>query len=112
MTRNEFFRRADISPFTFVANEYALPCFTDRRAVSSRMSTPEMIEAAIEHAESSNDVILFSVTENDGAAWDAWALFAKQNPRKFKVVQGGSIHGNYQARMYIYTKPKSQRKYG
>lgn len=112
MTRNEFFHRAGLGEVTFRMQESQMPCFAHRRRVSAQINTPEMIEAAIEHSSSYNDVVIFSVTENDGPAWQAWALYAKAHPRKFKVVQGGSIHGRYQARMYIYTKPKSQRKYG
>lgn len=113
MSRQEFIRKAGWagSAYDFRASEDSLPCFMHRRTVNSRFNTPEMIEAAIEHAQSTNDVIVFSVTERDGTAWQAWIDYAKAHPRKFKVVQGGSIHGNYQARLYIYTKPKSKRKY-
>lgn len=113
MSRAEFFRKTGWSngEYSFRSYEASLPCFMHRRSVNNQFNTPEMIEAAIEYAQSTNDVIVFSVTERDGAAWEAWASYAKEHPRKFKVVQGGSIHGNYQARLYIYTKPKSKRKY-
>lgn len=94
-------------------NDSDLPCFAHRISVSDRINTPELIDALIFYASkgSRNDVLVFSVTEQD-ACWQVWKDYAKANPRKFKVVQGGSIHGKYQCRMYIYRKPKAERKFG
>lgn len=93
--------------------ESDLPCFANRITVDDKVNTPQLIDALVYHAsnEVDVDVLVFSVTEQE-KCWKAWASYAKANPRKFKVVQGGSIHDNYQCRMYIYTKPKSKRKYG
>lgn len=95
-------------------NESDLPCFAHRRGVDQKIMTSALIHEYVRACadDSKNDVLVFSVTERDGTAWTAWAKYAKAHPRTFKVVQGGSIHGNYQCRMYIYTKPKSKRKYG
>lgn len=89
-----------------------LPCFAHRFSVFGGIDTPELIEAMIEHSsdDTDNDVLVFSVTERD-KCWDVWKQYAKDNPKKFKVVEGGSIHGVYMCRMYIYTKPASQRKF-
>lgn len=89
-----------------------LPCFAHRWTVRDFMNNEEIIQEYIKAASESdeNDVLVFSVTEKD-KCWKAWASFAKAHPRTFKVVQGGSIHGNYQCRMYIHVKPKSKRKY-
>jgi hypothetical protein len=89
-----------------------LPCFAHRFSVCHIINTPELIEALVKHASDNtdNDVLVFSVTERD-KCWDVWKQYAKDNPRKFKVVEGGSIHGFYMCRMYIYTKPAAQRKF-
>jgi hypothetical protein len=89
-----------------------LPCFANRFSVFDTMNTPELITAYIKHASDKcdNDVLVFSVTAEE-ECWDAWKAYAKANPRTFKVVEGGSIHDMYMCRMYIYTKPKAQRKF-
>lgn len=94
------------------SNSDHLPCFAHRWRVTDRVETPELIRAYIKLASESddNDVLVFSVTEED-RCWDAWKQYAKDNPRTFKVVEGGSIHGFYMCRMYIYVKPAKQRKF-
>ena len=94
-------------------NQDALPCFCHRYTVPDAVKTAILIKQYIRVAseDSENDVIVFSVTEKD-KCWKVWEAYAKAHPRTFKVVQGGSGHGPYQCRMYIYTKPKSKRKYG
>lgn len=89
-----------------------LPCFAHRWYVNGRVNTPKLIEAyiALASKRDHNDVLVFSVTEQD-ACWKVWKAYAKAHPRKFKVVEGGSIHGKYMCRMYIYTKPAKQRKF-
>lgn len=89
-----------------------LPCFAHRWAVAHTVDTPKLIETYIKLASEvdHNDVLVFSVTERDDC-WEVWKQYAKDHPRKFKVVEGGSIHGKYMCRMYIYVKPKAQRKY-
>lgn len=89
-----------------------LPCFAHRFRVWDEMNTPTIIKNYIKYAveNSDNDVIVFSVTELD-KCWNAWADFAEAHPKTFQVVQGGSIHGKYQCRMYIYTKPVGKRKF-
>lgn len=111
MTKEEFLRK--FNDLHFNRNRADLPCFAHRWSVQEDMNTDEIITAYVMYASErdNNDVIVFSVTERD-KCWKTWAEYAKAHPRTFKVVQGGSIHGNYQCRMYIYTKPKSKRKYG
>lgn len=94
------------------ANEDHLPCFAHRWAVNRKVNTPELISEYIRLAseEDGNDVLVFSVTERD-ACWDVWKAFALAHPKTFKVVEGGSIHGKYLCRMYIYTKPPTKRKF-
>lgn len=89
-----------------------LPCFAHRWTVNDNVNTPALIEAYVKLASlrDDNDVLVFSVTERD-YCWDAWKAYAKAHPRMFKVVEGGSIHGKYTCRMYIYTKPAKQRKF-
>lgn len=94
-------------------NQSDLPCFAHRVSVHERVDTPDRIRALIKYGseQSKNDVIIFSVTEQD-ACWRAWSEYAKAHPKTFKVVEGGSIHGRYMCRMYIYTKPASKRMNG
>lgn len=89
-----------------------LPCFANRFTVNDKVNTFELIDAYIKIASArcDNDVFLFSVTEQD-KCWQVWADYAKAHPRTFKIVEGGSIHGKYMCRMYIYTKPANQRKF-
>jgi hypothetical protein len=89
-----------------------LPCFAHRFTVTERINTSSLIEEYIKHASEKcdNDVLVFSVTERD-TCWGVWKDYAKAHPRKFKVVEGGSIHGKYMCRMYIHTKPKAERKF-
>lgn len=96
----------------FSSND-ALPCFADRVTVNGKVNTPELIKALISYSgsESDKDVLVFSVTEEDGC-WKAWKEYDKSHPKTFKVVEGGSGHGRYMCRMYIYTKPASKRKHG
>lgn len=93
-------------------NDDHLPCFAHRFLVTNRVNTPALIKEYIKHAsaDTDNDVIVFSVTERD-ICWNVWKEFAKAHPRTFKVVEGGSIHGKYMCRMYIYTKPANKRKF-
>lgn len=94
-------------------SESDLPCFSSRYTVVHRINSPilikQYIKVASEHCD--NDVLVFSVTEQDGC-WQVWKDFAIAHPKTFQVVQGGSGHANYQCRMYIYTKPKSKRRHG
>lgn len=94
------------------ASDDYLPCFAHRFTVVDGINSDKLIKEYIKHATegTDNDVIVFSVTEKD-KCWQAWADFAKTHPRTFKVVEGGSIHGKYMCRMYIYTKPKAKRKF-
>lgn len=112
-TLNEFCKAVEIQYWDIDDNESDLPCFAHRRAVSRKLNKASLIKEYVHLCadESRNDVLVFSVTERD-ECWKAWVDYAKAHPRTFKVVQGGSIHGEYQCRMYIYTKPKSKRKYG
>lgn len=89
-----------------------LPCFAHRWRVTDRVNTSELIATYIKlaSARDHNDVLVFSVTERDHC-WDAWKQYAIDHPRTFKVVEGGSIHGKYMCRMYIYIKPPKQRKF-
>lgn len=93
-------------------NQSALPCFAHRWGVTGAINNSTLIKQYIKCASDydENDVLVFSVTEKD-KCWQVWKDYAIAHPKTFKVVQGGSIHGNYQCRMYIYTKPKSKRKY-
>lgn len=112
-TLQEFCNAFGINYWLLDELEANLPCFAHRRFVPNVLKTPALIKEYVSlcASETQNDVIVFSVTQKDWC-WKAWAAYAKAHPRTFKVVQGGSIHGNYQCRMYIYTKPKSKRKYG
>lgn len=112
---DEFLIKAGFRSMWHAHNDEAhLPCFAHRYNVTPAINTPRLIQAylhyACEHDENDIDVFVFSVTERDGPAWHAWKDYAKANPRKFKVVEGGSIHGRYQCRMYIYTKPKAEHR--
>ena len=93
-------------------NDDHLPCFAHRWTVNDNINSEKAIKDIIQVARDNdnNDVIVFSVTERD-KGWDEWKKFAKKHPRTFKVVEGGSIHGKYMCRMYIYTKPASKRKF-
>lgn len=94
------------------ATEDHLPCFAHRWAVNDKVNTYDLIRAYIKLASKRdhNDVLVFSVTERD-KCWDVWKAFALAHPKTFKVVEGGSIHGKYMCRMYIYTKPPTKRKF-
>lgn len=94
------------------ANKEHLPCFAHRWTVTDAIDDDATITAYVREAakKDTNDVLVFSVTQRD-KCWGAWLEYAKAHPRKFKVVEGGSIHGRYLCRMYIYTKPKSQQKF-
>lgn len=114
MDQMKFFEKTGISINRLGggAREDHLPCFAHRWMVNGRVNTPELINAYIKLASKRdhNDVLVFSVTERDGC-WQVWADYAKANPRKFKVIEGGSMHGRYMCRMYIYTKPAKERKF-
>ena len=114
MDANEFNRITGLNTGRVGAGAAAdhLPCFAHRWSVNDWVNTPELIEAYINLAakRDHNDVLVFSVTERD-ACWDVWKQYAKDNKRVFKVVEGGSIHGRYLCRMYIYVKPKAERKF-
>lgn len=111
MTREEFKRAMGLAYWR--SNDADLPCFAHRLSVTGAINTPALIKECIKHAcdESHNDVIVFSVTERD-ACWKVWSNYAKAHPRTFKVVEGGSLHGRYMCRMYIYSKPIAKRKFG
>ena len=112
MTLDEFWTATGIGRWDMRNNDDHLPCFANRYYVNGRVNTPELITAYIDLAKQTctNDVIVFSVTEKD-ECWDVWKQYAKDNKSVFKVVQGGSIHGVYLCRLYIYTKPKEERKF-
>jgi hypothetical protein len=97
----------------YLDNSDSLPCFAHRISVNEEVNTPALIKALIYYGgnKSHNDVLVFSVTEQD-KCWKAWKEYDKAHPKTFKVVEGGSIHGEYMCRMYIYTKPVSKRKFG
>lgn len=113
MTLQQLFNKLGwVSDWQLFASKDHLPCFAHRVSVHSKVNTPDMIEHLIKFSseKSDNDVLVFSVTEKD-KCWDAWIKYAKAHPRKFKIVNGGSIHGVYMCRMYIYTKSPKQRKF-
>jgi hypothetical protein len=93
-------------------SESHLPCFAHRFTVFDEINTEGLIKAYIKYAveDTDNDVIVFSVTEKD-KCWKVWKEYAIIHPKTFKVVEGGSIHGKYKCRMYIYTKPAKKRKH-
>lgn len=109
----DFARKVDASSYHLTARTSDLPCFSERYVVTAKINTPSLIKEYIKVAcESCDcDVLVFSVTEED-ACWQVWKDYAIAHPKTFTVVQGGSGHGNYQCRMYIYTKPKSKRRHG
>ena len=84
-----------------------LPCFATRFEVASTMVSEKNIQDAIKYAKEASDtsLILFSVTERDGAAWQAWAEYAEKHPKTFQVIEGTSNHGPYKCRMYFYKRP-------
>lgn len=114
ISKEEFHLKTGINPHWLGGGAVVshLPCFAHRWFVTRAVDTPELIEAYVKFASErdDNDVLVFSVTERDGC-WDAWKAYAKAHPRTFKVAEGGSIHGKYMCRMYIYTKPSKQRKF-
>ncbi len=113
MTEQEFFKRCGYNMHGPNTSGSALPCFAHRVSVNGSVNTPALIKYLIAYSvkDSNNDVLVFSVTEKD-TCWDAWSKYAKAHPRTFKVIEGGSIHGRYMCRMYIYTKPATKRKFG
>jgi hypothetical protein len=113
MTEHEFAIKYGFhSTYYLRQSDDHLPCFAHRWSVNDNIKTEKAITEYIQVATDNddNDVIVFSVTEND-KGWNAWKAYAKKYPRKFKVVEGGSIHGKYLCRMYIYTKPPKKRKF-
>ena len=112
MTPEQFLAATGLYDYNMRVSDDHLPCFAHRFSVNGRVNTPKLIKAYIEIAtdETDNDVIVFSVTECD-ACWNVWKAYAKAHPRTFKVIEGGSIHGKYMCRMYIYTKPAKKRKF-
>jgi len=113
MTKQEFaLKYGFVSAGYMRASDDHLPCFAHRWSVNDHINSEKAIKEYIKVATENddNDVIVFSVTERD-KCWKAWADFAKAHPRTFKVVEGGSIHGKYMCRMYIYTKPPAKRKF-
>jgi hypothetical protein len=112
-TLQAFCEATNISTYNF-ANVSDLPCFAHRCVVSRGINKAALIKELLSFASAAtrNDVLVFSVTEQDGQAWQAWKDYAKAHPKTFKVVEGGSIHGRYMCRMYIYSKPAAKRKFG
>lgn len=118
MTIDEFCKKARYAPMwdSYVdrlrSSDDHLPCFAHRISVVDGVNTPALIKELIKHScdISDNDVLVFSVTEQD-KCWNVWKEYAITNPKTFKVVEGGSIHGVYMCRMYIYTKPAKKRKF-
>lgn len=114
MTRDEFQAATGLNAGYTGAGAITdhLPCFAHRWRVNDRVNTPELIQAYVRLASETdnNDVLVFSITEQD-KCWAVWKQFHRDNPKFFKMVQGGSIHGQYLCRMYIYTKSKEDRKF-
>lgn len=95
-----------IDDWDLMDNEDMLPCFAARFTVINEMDTEEKISEYISVAakECEQDLLVFSVTEQD-KCWKAWEAYAKKYPRKLKFVEARSIHyGKYKCRMYFYKK--------
>lgn len=111
-TLAEFAAKIRLRVYNLKSREDHLPCFAHRWLVPDAVDTPALIKQYLQVASENddNDVLVFSVTECD-ECWGVWVAYARAHPRTFKVVEGGSIHGQYMCRMYIYTKPAAKRKF-